>query len=199
VTVSVLARGLKDIERYFEQLPEVAEKSIVLAINDVSSKKGMTLIRKTMRAQISFPKGYLEKGRLAVFRKAYKGRPEATIRGRDRATSLARFALPGQAPGQKRKFGTRVQVQPGAVRNMKRSFLIKLKNNNVGLAMRFPAGQAPEKSQAAVPLGTSGLWLFYGPSVEQVFRDVAEEVKPAIGDMIEAEFYRQFARMARYG
>jgi len=204
MTVSILAKGIADLEKYFAALPEIAGEAVALAINDVSSKKGMTLIRKTMRSQIAFPKGYLERdGRLMVHRKATRGRLEATIRGRDRATSLARFALPGQV-GINNRHGIKVMVQPGKVRTMRRAFMMKLNSGNVGLAMRLNDGEEPSHTQGAFHLGDKNprlknLWLFYGPSVDQVFADVAEDVKPPIGDMIEKEFLRQFARLVRRG
>jgi hypothetical protein len=39
--------------------------------------------------------------------------------------------------------------------------------------------------------------LLYGPSVDQVFAEVADKVAPTIGDLVAAEFHRNFARLSK--
>jgi hypothetical protein len=40
------------------------------------------------------------------------------------------------------------------------------------------------------------VFLLYAPSVDQVFRSVAETETPAVLDMMGNEFFRQFARLS---
>lgn len=201
MSATITARALTEVKRYFEEFPDVAQQAAVLAINDTVNREGMTLIKKDMRDQIDFPSGYLEGGRLKVTRTASKESLEAVIRGRDRATSLARFA-PGQTPANTRNSGVRVMVRRGSGKVLRKAFLINLRNGNVGLAIRLPNGQQPNETTAAVAM-TSGskstLWLLYGPSVDQVFRGVAEQRSDDIAELVYNKFLRQFGRLATRG
>jgi hypothetical protein len=195
MTVAVIANALAETQRFFEQMPDIAEQAAVFAINTVATREALPEIRKTMRSQIEFPGGYLESGdRLTVARKAAKGRMEAVIRGRDRATSLARFRAPGQTPQNTRGFPIKLAVKRGQTALVKRGFLVTLRNGNIGLAVRLKKGETLKNSDKAVQLANN-VYLLYGPSVDQVFRSVAGDVAPAIKDSVTTEFFRQFARL----
>jgi hypothetical protein len=187
--------ALADLKRYFTQLPDIAEQAAVLAINETASREGLTLIRKDMRDQVNFPSGYLEGDRLKVTRKAGKGALEAIVRGRDRATSLARFAK-GQTPANTRGRGVRVQVKNGRVQVLRKAFLVPLRNGNTGLAVRLKPGEKIKGSTGAVQMAEN-LYLLYGPSVDQVFRGVAEDRSGDLMNMVSSKFLRQFARLSR--
>jgi len=195
--VTISSTALSDVRRYFEQVPSVAQESAMYAMNDVATGPGLAMMRKDIESQVAFPKGYLSlPDRLSVVQKATRNNLEVVIRGRDRATSLARFA-PGQTPGS--KSGIYVQVKRnGGVRHLKRAFLVKLNNDNLGLAVRLKPGESirNKREVATVELGKN-VYLLYGPSVDQVFKTVAAESLPELGDMISREFFRQFARLAR--
>lgn len=195
MSVTILADALQDATRFFEQLPDVAIEAAYLAVNEGAGREGLTLVRRTMEAQIDFPKGYLSTERLGVRRKATRQTLEAVISGRDRPTSLARFAQ-GQNPVNTRGRGVRVTVRRGQTQTLRRAFLVNLKNNNLGLAIRLPAGTAPRNTEKAVNLGNN-VYLLYGPSVDQVLMDVAEDTSPEIGNIVAAKFFRQFNRLAR--
>jgi hypothetical protein len=195
MTIGIEVNALTDVVRYFEELPGIAEQAAVLAVNQVAERDGMSAIRTEMRKEINFPKGYLEGDRLRVRKKASRGNIEAIIRGRDRATSLARFAQ-GQNPGNTRGRGVRGTVKPGQTRTLKSAFMVQLKNGNVGLAVRLKAGQRLENSHAAVRLAEN-VYLLYGPSVDQVFRGVADNLTPDIANKVTNQFLRQFARLSR--
>lgn len=195
MSVGIEVHALADVARYFEELPDIAEQAAVLAINDVTEREGLNAIRHEMRGQIDFPKGYLEGERLRVVRRASKGSLEAVIRGRDRATSLARFAR-GQNPSNTRGRGVRVTVKPGQTRTLKNAFMVKLRNANIGLAVRLKPGETLENSDKAVMLADN-VYLLYGPSVDQVFRGVAEDMTPDIANKLSRQFLRQFARLTR--
>lgn len=196
MTAFIQATALADVRSYFERLPDIAEEAAVLAINEAVSREGLTLVKKDMRSQINFPSGYLESGdRLKVRRRAVKGSLEAVIRGRDRPTSLARFAS-GQTPANTRNRGVRVQVKRGHTTQLNKAFLVNLKNGNTGLAVRLKPGQTLSNSERAVRLADN-VWLLYGPSVDQVFSTVADDRAGDIADIVTNKFLRQFARLSR--
>lgn len=195
MSVVVEVGAFDTLKRYFEQLPEVAERAAVLAVNQVAERDGLAVMRKDMRAQIDFPAGYIEGDRLGVVRRANRGAIEAVIRGRDRATSLARFAR-GQNPGNTRGRGVRIQVKPGRQKTLKKAFMVRLKNGNIGLAIRLKRGETMSNSQGAVRLAEN-VYLLYGPSVDQVFRGVADDRAPELANMVSKQFLRQFARLTR--
>ncbi len=197
------ARGLDSLKQYFERLPDVAEQAAVYAINDTVEREGLAIIKGDMRDQVNFPSGYLEQGRLNVTRKATKGRLEAAIRGRDRPTSLARFAKGSVASTRNGKIVVQVKGRSGP-QTLSRAFLMKLRNGNTGLAIRLPRGQSPRNTQHAVEIksgvsANSTLWLLYGPSVDQVFRGVAAARVDDIGRIVTRNFLRQFARLSSNG
>lgn len=187
--------GLGDVQKYFDALPEFAEQAAVFAINDTVERSGLTLIRREMRTQVDFPAGYLEGERLRVGRRASVGNLEATIKGRDRATSLARFAA-GQTPINTRGRGVRVTVKRGQTRTMRKAFMVPLRSGNVGVAVRLKPGDSLRNSSKAVRLADN-VYLLYGPSVDQVFSGVADDVAPRLGDKLSKEFLRQFTRLTR--
>lgn len=197
MTVSITSEVLTGLKDFFESLPEESEKAMAIAINQVVERDGLAVLKRDMREQVNFPAGYLEGNRLSVVRRAGRGSLEAVIRGRDRATSLARFAQ-GQSPGNTRGRGVRVTVRKGETRILRRAFLVKLRNGNVGLAVRLRDGEQMKFSQAAVEL-SDNLYLLYGPSVDQVFRGVAEDRSGDIANMVSKQFLRQFDRLTNRG
>jgi hypothetical protein len=150
---------------------------------------------KAIRAQVNFPARYLsgENSRLKITQKATNQNLQGVISGRDRPTSLARFAS-SKTPGQA---GVRVSVKPGSSKEMKKAFLIRLPQGatlsdtqfNLGLAIRLRDGERVQNKKHMVRLA-KGLYLLYGPSVNQVFRTVSEDESPWAADFLEAEFLR---------
>lgn len=196
MSVSVIADALSGVADYFEKLPDVATQAAALAINTVSQREALPMIRREMRDQLDFPEGYLEtQDRLAVVRKANRNTLSATIRGRDRPTSLARFRTPGQNSANTRGRGVAVKLKRGQTRKLRKGFLLPLRNGNVGLAVRLKPGETLTNSSAAVELGNN-VYLLYGPSVDQVFQTVSGDVGPKVIDSVANEFFRQFARLS---
>lgn len=154
-----------------------------------------TLSAKRIREQVAFPANYLAPsgGRLSVVKKASTGDLSATIRGRFRPTSLARFVQGTPRRGQ----AVQVAVSPGMARFMRRAFLIKLPAGstktdtkfNLGLALRLKPGETIQNKREAIKMA-SGLYLLFGPSVDQVFRTVAQDVSGPAADQLETEFLR---------
>lgn len=195
LAIEATVGGLKD---YFDALPDRAEESMKLAINSVITRSGLKSFRDSINLQVAFPAGYLAGDRLEVTKKAYKGSLEGVITARSRATSLARFARASNSRG------VQVRVNPGSSRFMTGAFLMRLRsgasltedNYNVGLAIRLKPGEIVRgKRVQSVVQADHTLQLLYGPSVDQVFGDVADEESPTIADQVETEFFRNFARL----
>lgn len=205
-SIEIVPVGNKDLDQYFRQLPDKAELAMQMAINTVTARSGMALIKKNMLNEIAFPSGYLNADRLKVTKRATRNNLEAVITGRKRATSLARFVTSGSVVNSRTQSGVTVRVKRGKTTYMKNAFLVKLNkgasltedNYNIGLAVRLSAGEAlaNKNTQHRSWLVPGKVALLYGPSVDQVFSDVADKVGPQIADQVETEFYRNFRRLA---
>lgn len=205
MTVSIVTAGSNELQRYLETMPELTARAMRLAINGVTKGKGMTAIKRQMLDEIAFPSGYLNADRLKVTKLASDKNLESVITGRKRATSLARFVTGNPIPGSRRSDGLSVRVQKGRTTYLKNAFLVRLKrgaslsedNYNVGLAVRLKPGErlANKRTGHKAWLVPNKVALLYGPSVDQVFAGVIEELRPQIGDDVAAEFHRQFARL----
>jgi len=196
--VTIKSDLLNEVREYFEKAPDLATDSAMMAINTVITRNGLAAMKRDIMSQVAFPAGYLDlESRLVVTRKATRGSLEGVITGRDRATSLARFA-PGQTPQNTRGKGVTVAVKRGRSKTLKKAFLVNLKNGNVGLAVRLKPGEALRNKTYGKPvmLGKN-LYLLYAPSVDQVFRTVADDSLPMLGEEVTKEFYRNFARLSR--
>lgn len=204
MTVSVVSDLFDELADYFEQLPAQSNQAALLAINDVARGSAMRYARDQILDEVNFPAGYLSKDRLGVAKLARAHDLEAVIRGRDRATSLARFAS-NPKPGQR---GVQVEVSKGSIKTIKKGFIVRLRSGrtldgqtfNLGLAIRLAPGEKlHNKNFAADTFATSslgnGVVLLYGPSVDQVFRWVSQDIQPKVADDVSSEFFRQFARL----
>lgn len=157
---------------------------------------------RRIRGQVNLPASYVSPSnkRLYVSKKAQGSDLEAVITAQGRATSLARFATNRNRVG---KAGVYVQVKPGAVRFMRRAFVIRLPGvdgrtdpglGNLGLAIRLRPGERLENKLQARRV-ENGLYVLYGPSVSQVFRandgeGVANDIAPSVARDLESEFLR---------
>ncbi len=194
--MSYLIKGdfLREAREYFEAVPLIAAKAASLAMNQVSERDGLAHMRRDMETQVNFPKGYLDTDdRLAVRRPSTPNNLEVVISARDRPTSLARFVA-GQTPESTRRGGVTVSVKKGSSKRLKKAFLVRLRNGNIGLATRDKS--LVDRAYKPVMLDR-GVYLLYGPSVDQVFKAVAEDSLPWLGGRISNEFFRQFARLTR--
>lgn len=161
-------------------------RALSIAVN-YGTRRGLARAKRRMQSQVALPKSYLD-ARFAVSRFARPDDPTARLTGTDRATSLARFAKPSSGRTQ----GVTVVVKPGFARYMRSGFLINLKNGNKGLAVRLGRGNRPRNTRGAKELGAgSGVWLLYGPSVDQIFTSVRDQISPELLDDVAREFDRQ--------
>lgn len=198
----VAVEGLSATRGNIEAMPAKVKQAAFRAI-DKATQMTLTESRHRVRDQIAFPASYLSsadssgRGRLGITRPATADRPEAIITGRFRATSLARFSTGTLVPG-KRNQNVRLQVSPGATRGNRRMFPIRLRAGNapietkfnLGLAIRLREGETIQNKKRVLQIAKN-LYLLYGPSVDQVFRTVREEVGPEAAEIAEREFLRQ--------
>lgn len=200
----IQADGIVDLGDFIRTAPDVAKQAASLAINTVAKGTGFTRIKRAMEDEIAFPAGYLSGDRLGVGQTATPNNLMAVIVGRKRATSLARFASSTDFPGSKSQ-GVTVRVQKGKSSYLKNAFLVRLKkgasisedNYNVGLAVRLAPGETINNKRTShrAWLVPGKVALLYGPSVDQVFATVADDLAQPLADMTSDEFFRQFARL----
>ena len=195
---AVMVEGIKDLKE-LQDIKKNVRLAATQAINKTAAA-GRTEIARNIRSQVNFPASYVAPGgkRLYVSKLATQSSLEARITARTRATSLARFVT----SANKGTAGVVVEVQPGKARLMKRAFLIKLPAGsgdidtkfNMGLAVRLRPGESL-KNKRQSRMMAKGLYLLYGPSVDQVFRaadgsGAAEDAVPSIITRLEREFHR---------
>lgn len=174
--------------------PKFAENA-AKAINR-TTERSRAAASKEIRQQVAFSPSYLSRpDRLSITKKASRTDLESIITGRHRPTSLATFARGARKIGPRRT-AVNVEVQPGLVRRLDKAFFIRLRSGNTdagpgntGLAIRLPKGKVPDRAYKPTRIGDS-LWLLYGPSIDQVFDDVANDISPQAADFLEAEFLR---------
>ena len=201
--ITVASDDLEGLATYFRTAADAAVPAMRMAINDVATRGGMALIREEMTDQIAFPRGYLTGDRIGVTKRATNANLEAVITGRKRATSLARFT---SARTINQKGGVSVRVSRGRTTYLKQAWLVRLKKGasldedhyHIGLAVRLRPGEKLNKKTVHQSWLVAGqVALLYGPSVDQVFQEVAGDVVDPISEMVEDEFFRQFARLTR--
>ncbi len=188
---AVAIEGITAFDSIDDLNPKII-RAAKLAVND-TVRLSRTTSARSMERQVNFPRGYLtgQSGRLTIPKFASDNDLSAILRGRDQPTSLARFVTGGAKVGAKK--GVNVEVDPGISKFMPSAFAIKLRNNNIGLAYRSKDGKPP-KSHGAKKLG-DGLWLLFGPAVDQVFR----ETRGMIKDDMQAHMSKEFSRLLEAG
>lgn len=182
----IAVEGLEGLD--LTAVPEKIKRLASRAIN-TTARRYRTQAAREMREQIAFPARYLtgaESGRLQVARFASPEALSATIRGRDRPTSLATFVKGARRHGVK---SPTVEVATGVREKMNRAFLMNLRNGNLGLAVRLAPGEKIDNKRKMVQV-SNGLYLLYGPSVDQVFRTVAADLSDDAAAFLEQEFTR---------
>lgn len=196
---AVFAEGLTELTS-LDRASEEIKRAAYRAINKVARDSRVKIARK-VRNQVNLPARFVAPGskNLYVSQQATSGSLSATITARGRPTSLSRFVRGTPKVGTA---GVHVEVAPGKARFMKRAFLIKLPQGsasietkyNSGLAIRLRPGERLANKVSSRKVA-SGLYLLYGPSVDQVFRSrdgtgVATDMIPEIEQDLTTEFFR---------
>ena len=185
----------------FRDVQELGSKTTLAAVQALNkiARDARSDAATRIGEQLNIPKRQLgpSAGNLTVSKKAQRASLEARITARGRPTSLARFSkgTPGKA-------GVQVEVKPGQARFMRRAFLIRLPQGsaltetrfNLGLAIRLAPGERIDNKTRQVQL-SNGLYLLYGPSIQQIFLDnqgkgVADDIADPTADALEAEIIR---------
>jgi hypothetical protein len=193
----ITLEGIDDLPN-FEDAPEKIARYARMAINR-TAERARVWGAKEIRTQVNFPASYLsgKDSRLYIRKRAVGDNLEAIITGRFRPTSLARFVKGSNLRPGRRTTPLTVEVHPGEARRLKGAFLVKLRAGNVltdtkynlGLAIRLQPGQRPRESRGAVQLDRN-VWLLYGPSVNQVWDTVREDIAPKTEEFLRNEFNR---------
>jgi hypothetical protein len=209
VTVEIGFRGLDDVRKLVAGVPETVDRASALAINE-TIRFGHAESSRRIREQVAFSASYVGRStdsnaRLRVAKRARVGDLEGVIAGRTRPTSLRQFM-------QSAKLGrggyVKVRVSPSkGSKRIPNAFPMKLRrgtgvydaeNANEGVAIRLKNGKMPAGVNKKQMVQVDGnLYLLYGPSVDQVFRDVRFEVQAPMGDKLESNFLRNFGRLNR--
>lgn len=168
---------------------------------------GRTMAADGIANDIRLPASYIKAGdRLTIPKRARPDDLEGILRASDSPISLARFVRGAPVKGTKNEpGGINVELKLGHAIFMKGAFLLKLRRGsaavsadsfNLGLAVRTKVGERPNRAYKPKDLG-NGLWLLYGPSVDQIFkgsdsgdRGVRDKIAPILGDYFEAETNR---------
>lgn len=193
--------GILDLEKFLVSCPDITNRAAAYAMNDVIGGQGIARFRKAVAAEVQFPAGYVD-DKIEMAQKATPTRLVASVVGRQRPTSLARFATSGTVGAEG---GVTVRVKGGS-KFMPDAFLVRLNAGaaitddgyNVGLAIRLKEGMVLNKKDTSRMVHLeSNVVLLYGPSIDQILRnEVAEAESPVVVDAIATEFFRQFARLA---
>ncbi len=204
MTWVIQTTGLPGFKDFVEQFPKRTRQAARMALNAAAARAvvlGKREIVKQVRLTASYVSGRDTSGkrRLDVTRKASDASLVAIVEGRGRATQLARFAI-GPMDNKGRK-GVKVRVaQKGGGGRIRQAFWVTLKRGqsgegNRGLAVRSTEGLNLRRLRATAGKASSGFHVLYGPSVDQVFREVRKEIQPAVLDYAAKEFHRHLARL----
>ena len=181
--------------RSLEEIPEKILRAAARAVNR-TTERTRTAAGREIRKQVNLPARYVNDN-LFTGGAATPEKLEREIVGRFRATSLARYAS-GTPESTRKAGGVRLTIAPGAARFMKRAFLVRLRgtggdtgaNANIGLAIRLKPGETIRNKKVSLTITKSGLALLYGPSIDQLFTTVRDDVSPEASDFLEREFLR---------
>jgi hypothetical protein len=200
--------SIGDFENFYKLFPQRASKAMSLSINDTARRVLVQQGKAQLTEEVAFPPGYLNSDRLGVAEFASPTALRAVVKGRDRPTSLQRFASAVGVPRPGRGGWVPVQsimVRPGRRKLTNRTFLVSLRRGdvatgNVGLAIRLRPGETLQGVDRFSPIQLfPNVYLLYGPSVDQAFQGVVADLAPKVIDNWSEEFYRQFERLTDGG
>lgn len=195
---AIQTKGLSGYRELLETMPAQTRQAARLAIN-TAARRGRAEGSRRIRGQVNFTAGYLNlPGRFHVSRFATVQEPTAVISARTEPTSLRRFATQASRGGK--PAGLRIGIKRGGAKPVLRSaWFINLRGGNQGVAVRQAVVDKLNLRRAGVVGRASkrGYILLYGPSVDQVFRTVREDMLPELSAFTNTEFLRQFSRLSK--
>lgn len=163
------------------------------AINAAADRTRTQAVRG-IRTSLNFPARYLT-DRLKVSQRATGTSLSAVISGRDKPTSLARFATSTNVQASRKRGAVSVKVGT-STKSITGGFLIQLRNGNLGLALRLKPGETVRGKRTAAKLMSASkdqsLYLLYGPSIDQAFSTEIDktELEKKAAEFLEREFTR---------
>lgn len=208
-----LLTDFPDLIRRMENMPGIVTKAAVMAVNE-GARFGRAAALREMNSQVMLGKKYLSDNLLIKKAQGNVGEIRAVLTGVQRPVSLARYVASSARAAflgaKKQPKNMRVRVRTSSTgRVMPKAFFVRLRSGrefsethfNVGLAIRLKPGQQVQgRHISGKPMAKTGssasVYLLYGPSVDQVFRTVREDVSPDIAIRVRNEFGRQFKRLA---
>lgn len=197
---AIQTRGLSGYRELLQSMPQQTRQAARLAIN-TSARRGRAEGSRRIREQVNLTASYLNlPGRFQVSRFATTQEPTAVISARTEPTSLARFATQRSRGGK--RAGLRIGIKHAGGKTVLRSgFFINLRSGNRGVAVRTAVADRLNLRRAGIVGRASkrGYMLLYGPSVDQVFRTVRQDMLPQLSAFTNAEFLRQFSRLSQSG
>lgn len=188
----------KALKKYGEEFEPQLTDAARIAVNE-TARWALKYTREDMQKNVRFPAGYLnQEDRFKVGKFASNQNLDANIYARFEPTSLARFALDSQTKG-----GVMVSVKRGgSPKKIKKAFFFGLRKGqvargNTGLVIR--SKESPEGAYKPKEVGPNfpDLWLVYGPSVYQVFRESMDKFIPHVQDELEKRFDRHLQRIMK--
>lgn len=190
-------RSIRNLSSFTERFPVAAARAAVLAVNE-AARFGRAQSVREMRKQVRLTAKYV-RDNLTITERASPNNAQATITGRRRPTSLARYVVGVPRRGRP----LRIKVHPnGSTVSLRGAYIARLRSgssgdqDNRGLAIRIKPGNVLNRGKGKLlredKYGKT--YLLYSASVDQVFRSVRDDVSPAIEDRLGSEFVRQFAR-----
>ena len=191
--VTIDATALDRLSKSLGVGADVLARAQFRAINK-AAEKGVTASRRAIASEVALTQAYI-RDRMALQR-ATAAQAVAVIRARKRATTLARFSarqLTRSAPGAKgdarrgigsgrKQGGVSVKVKTqGPRKAMPKAFLIPLR----------AGGEAGANGFGVFTRQGRSIRHRYGPSVDQVFRSIRNQVAPGIAQDLEVQIVKQ--------
>lgn len=202
--IDVSLGSLVELDRMLELFPQRTKEAARLAINQTARREALSRVRKDMREQINWKASYLnDSSHTGIAKLATRNRLSAALYARDKPTMLNRFrnnpnSVPEKVKAGKGK-GVRVRVKPNSAKVIKKAFVHKFGNGNVGVLVRTKGGiSEPPKgitNGGGRYITSMRAWLLYAPSIDQVMWDTAKRNEAKIALYLRTEFLRQFGRL----
>jgi hypothetical protein len=212
------AEALASAARDLAQIPAASDRAAYRAVNKVAAKV-QTQAKRTIVSQVMLTATYVGKRMDLV--PATLDKPVAIIKARKRPTRLSTYgakivtvAAPGakgdplrKIPAGRKSAGVGVRVsRRGGWKILKGAFLMPLRSGreeggnglgvfiHPGAAAEATLRRASQRHEIYAGKGTSrGMKHLYGPSVDQLFRRIKDEISPTVqADLAEA-FQKQLS------